>query len=358
MALQPRRFFIDVESRQFVSTPTSNLPAFDPTWIEEDVESVEIYALRPTNDPARPYAFVDLSGATVKFAVGTTTPAALQTAWTTLPTTVTVTNTETQEGGVFGGTIDEEQKLTWSGAQPSEGTYALAFPYRDVTYSTTNGSTVYQAEHHGLYNGRTVSISGQDFTVINSGQNSFSLAAIGSVTAITAGATGSGTLSVPTIITPAIAHNATVAQIQQAIVDAGFVLNGIPQVLVSGENGRELNIKFTGRSGRRSYSPVLVSNSSMKGAPGVSANVSYNTSEIAALVAAGTTSVTLEIEISEGAARQTFRRSAILSPDLITSTSPAPLPANVLNSFSMQSGDGSVFTFTVTNTGELMIAEQ
>lgn len=356
MALTPRRFFIDVDSRQFVLSPNNSLTSFEPVWINEDVEAVEIYALQRSSGSST-YRYVDLSSATVKFGVGTTTPAALQTAWTAIPTTVTITNTEVQEGGTFGGTLDEEQKLTWSGAVPAEGTYALAFPYRDVAYNTTSGSVVYTAAHHGLYDGRTVTINSQDYTVINSGQSSFSLAAIGSTTAITAGSTSSGTLSVPTITTPPISYNASVNEIQQAIVSAGFVINGIPQVLVSGENGKELNFKFTSRSGRRSYPPILVVNSSLKGAPGVSANVSYNTSQIAALIAAGTTSVVLEIEISEGAARQSFRRAATLSDDLITSTSPSPLPLNVATSFDLQSADGSVFTISVTNSGELMIAE-
>ena len=363
MALQPRRLFIDVESRQFVSTPISTFPASDPVWIDEDVESVEIYALRPTFDATRPYAFVDLSGATVKFAVGTTTPAALQTSWTALSTAVTVTNTEVQEGGAFGGTIDEIQKLTWSGATPARGTYNLVFPYRDITANTTSGSAIYSASSHGLYDGRQITIGSQDFTVINSGQNSFSLAVIGSAIAITAGSTATATVNVPTIITPPIAYNATTATVQQAVVDAGFVLNGIPQVVVSGENGKELTLQFTGRSGRRFYSPTLVSSlpnsgNTLSGASGISANVSYNTAEIAALVAAGTTNVTLEVEISEGAVRQTFRRPATLSGDLISSTSPSPLPANTQTSFDLSSQDGSVWTISVTNTGEIQLAKQ
>ena len=357
MALQPRRLFIDVQNRAFVSSPTSFLPSSNPAWVEEDVESVEIYALRPTADSFQPFSFVDLSSATIKFAVGSTTPAALQTAWTSLSTTVTTSVTETQEGGSFGGTLDEEQRLTFSGATPVQGTYALAFAYRDITATTTSGSAIYQAANHGLYNGQTVTISGQDYVVINSGQNSFSISTVGSTIALNATSTGSATLSVPTITTPAIPFNASVAQIQQAIADAGFSLNGIPQLLVSGENGKELNFKFTGRSGRRNYSPILVVNSSLKGAPGVSANVSYNTSEIAALIAAGTLSVTMEVEISEGAVRQTFRQAATLSPDLITSTSPSPLPLNVQTSFDLQSADGSVWTISVTNSGELMVAE-
>jgi hypothetical protein len=356
MALQPRRIFVDVQNRAFVSSPTSTLPSTAPVWIKEDVEAVEIYALRPVNNSFAPFEYVDLTGATVKFGIGAVSPAALQTAWTSLSTAVTISNTEVQEGGTFGGTVDEEQKLTWSGAAPVQGTYALSFPYRDISFNTTIGSTIYQASNHGLYDGMTVSISGQDYTVINSGQNSFALANRGSTTAITAGATSSGTLSVPTITTPPIAYNATTAQVQASVVAAGFVLNGIPQVQVSGTNGIELNFRFTGRSGRRSYSPIIVSNSSLKAAPGVTANVSYNTQEIAALIAAGTTNVTMEVEISEGAVRQTFRQGATLSADLITSTSPSPLPAVTATSFALQSANGTVFTISVTNSGELTIA--
>ena len=358
MALQPRRLFLDIDSRSFVASPASTLPASDPAWIKEDVEAVEIYALRRTNEPSRPYSFIDLTGSTIKLAVGVTAPAALQTAWTPLSTTVTISNTEVQEGGAFGGTIDEEQKLTWSGAVASQGTYALSFPFRDVTYGTTISSPIYTASNHGLYDGQIITISGLDYTVVNSGQNSFSIANVGSTTAITATSTGSGTLSVPTITTPFITFNASIATIQQALVSAGFVLNSIPQVLVSGENGKELNIRFTGRSGRRAYSPVLVVNSSLQGAAGVAANLSYNTAEIASLISAGVSNVTLELEISEGAVRQTFRRGATLSPDLITSTSPSPLPAVTATSFGLQSPDGSIFTISVTNTGELLIAEE
>ncbi len=358
MALQPRRIFLDVQNRTFVGSPISTLPATSPTWIKEDVEAVEIYAMRPVNDPLNPYAFVDLSSSTVKFGIGAVSPAALQTAWSAMSSVVTTTSAEVQEGGAFGGTVDEEQSITWSGATPVQGTYALMFPYRDVSFNTTLASSIYQASNHGLYDGNIITISGQDYTVINAGQNSFSIANVGTTTAITAGSTASGTLNVPTIVTSPISYNATVSQIQQDIVNAGFVLNAIPQVLVAGENGKQLSLRFTGRSGRRSYPNVLVINSSLKGAPGMTANVSYNTSEIAALITAGTTNVTMEVEISEGAVRQTFQQGATLSTDLITSTSPSPLPAVTATSFGLQSPDGSIFTLSVTNTGELLIAEQ
>jgi hypothetical protein len=365
VALQPRRIFIDVQSRTFISSPFSNLPSVDPVWVDEDVEVVEIYALRPLRDPANPYAFVDLSAATVKFAVGATAPAALQTAFTPIPTTVTTTVTETQTGGSFGGTVDERQRITFSGATPYSGSYVIKFPERTIT-ATVVGKTLTVA-NHGLYSGNIVrvgNLSGspaflttRNYIVSNAGQSSFQLSEFENFV-IAGSDSGSGTvdITIGEIITPAIPYNATITQIQEAIVAAGFTFNNIPQIIVNGENGVQLDLYYAGRNGQGAYPNVVIVNSSLKGAPGVTANVSYSTSEIAALIAAGTTNVTMEIEISEGAVRQTFRQSASLSPDLITSSSPSPLPANVSTTFDLQSANGSVFTFTVTNSGELMIA--
>lgn len=365
MALQPRRLFIDVQNRTFIANPISTLPSADPAWVEEDVESLEIYAVRPINDPANPYAFVDLSSATVKFAVGTTTPAALQTSFTSVSTAVTASITELQTGGSFGGLVDEIQRVTWTGATPVTGTYAIKFPER--TFSASVAGKFITANNHGLYNGQSVRFSNPEgslgfattrsYTVINAAQDSFQLAEIG--TAVAAGNdAASATVDVTTaeIVTPSISYNATIAQVQQAVVDAGFVLNGIPQVIVSGENPKQITLYYAGRNGQGAYPNVVIVNSSLAGAPGVQANVSYNTTEIAALVAAGTTAVTMEVEISEGANRQTFRQSATLSGDLITSTSPVPAPGNTSTSFNMQSQDGTVFVVSVTNDGELMIA--
>jgi hypothetical protein len=194
--------------------------------------------------------------------------------------------------------------------------------------------------------------------VQNAAQNSFQLAEIGSTT-ITGNDSASATVNVivSEVITPSISYSAPVAAVQQAILDA-FGVQQIPQIAVSGENGAVLDIYYGGRNGQAAYPNVVIVNSSLKGAPGVTANVSYNTTEIAALIAAGTTSVTMEIEISEGAVRQTFRQPATLSGDLITSTTPSPLPANVATSYDLQSPDGGVWTVTITDDGELKLAKQ
>lgn len=339
MALQARRFFLDVQARQFVSSPGSTLPASDPAWFEEDVESIELYALKPSDDPAQPYQYLDLSGATVKWAVGTTTPAALQTSWTALSTAVTASVTSLVTGGAGSSEI---QKLTFSGATPAEGGYALEFPARNVTVSSVSAG-VFTAQNHGLYNGNSVTltaftISGGTFTngatyvVVDSTKDTFRIATSANGTSIAAAVTsGGGTAQVPIITTPQIAYSATASQVQAAIVASGLADNGAPQIAVTGIPRKEFVFVYGGRSSGRDYANLSVVGSTLAGAKGVIANVNFNTSEIAALVAAGTTNVNLEIEISEGAVRQTFRRAATLSGDIITSSSPSPVAINVIS---------------------------
>lgn len=366
MALQARRFFLDVQARQFVQSPDSTLPASDPAWFEEDVEAIELYALKPSEDPAQPYEYLDLSGATVKFAVGTTTPAALQASWTALSTAVTASVTSLVAGGA--GT-SEIQKLTFSGVTPAEGGYALEFPARNVTVSSVSAG-VFTAQNHGLYNGNSVTltaftISGGTFTngatyvVVESTKDTFRIATATNGTAIAAAVTsGGGTAQVPAVTTPQIPYNATAAQVQSAIVAAGLADNGAPQIAVTGIPRKEFVFVYGGRSSGRDYGNLAAVGSTLAGAKGVGANVSFNTTEIAALVTAGTTNVNLEIEISEGAVRQTFRRAATLSGDIITTSSPVPAPGNIATSFDLQSQDGSVWTVTMSNDGNLEWTKQ
>jgi hypothetical protein len=365
MALQARRFFLDVQARQFVSSPDSTLPASDPAWFEEDVEAVELLFLAPTADPNRPYQYLDLSGATVKLAVGTTTPAALQTAWTALSTAVTASVTSLVAGAT--GT-SEIQQITFSGATPAEGGYALQFPARSVTVSSVSAG-VFTAADHGLYNGLPVTLSAftisggtfanASYIVVDSTKDTFGIATASNGTALAAAVTsGGGTAAVPAITTPQVSYDATASQVQAAIVAAGLADSGAPQIAVSGIPRKEFTLVYGGRSSGRDYDNVAVVGSTLAGARGVGANVSFNTTEIAALITAGTTNVSLEVEVAEGAVRQTFRRAATLSADLIASTSPSPLPANVATSFDLQSQDGSVWTVTMTNDGNLEWTKQ
>jgi hypothetical protein len=365
VALEPRKFFLDVQARQFVSSPDSTLPSSEPAWINEDVESIQLYALRPTLNANQPYEYVDISAATVKFAVGTTTPAALQTAWTALSTTVTTTVSTLVTGG--SGTA-EQQKLAFSGAIPAQGGFAIQLPSRSVTVSSV-AAGVFTAAAHGLCNGQQVTlsaftISGGTFAnaayfVADTTDSTFRIATSANAETIAAAVTsGGGTATIGPVTTGQIPYSATAADIQAAFVAAGINVDGAAQITVTGTPRTEFIFVYGGRMSGRDYAEFSVVGSTLAGAKGVGANVSYNTAEIAALIAAGTTAVTMEIEIAEGAVRQTFRRAATLSDDLITSTSPAPIPSSVITSFDIQSQDGSVWTVTMTNSGELEWTKQ
>lgn len=365
MALQARRFFIDVQARQFVSSPDANLPASDPAWFEEDVESIELYALQPTGAAVEPYEYVDISAATVKFAVGTTTPAALQTSWTALSTAVTTT-VSTLVAGTTG--TSEQQKLAFTGATPAQGGFAIQLPARTVSVSSATAG-VFTAAAHGLVDGQQVTlsaftISGGTFAnatyfAVDTTDSTFRISpTLGGSAIIAAEATTGGTASIPAFTTGQIAYNATAADIEAAFVAAGLAVNGVSPIAVTGTPRKEFVFVYGGRMSGRNYDEFSIVGSTLAGAKGVGANVSFNTSEVAALISAGTTNVNLEVEVSEGSVRQTFRRPATLSADLITSTSPSPLPSNLATSFDLQSQDGSIFTITVTNSGELMITEQ
>jgi hypothetical protein len=79
--MEPRRFYLDTAKRAFVASPDATIPAPSNVFFREDVESIELYFLKPTNNAAQPYSYRDYSANTVKLAVGVTAPAALQTTW-------------------------------------------------------------------------------------------------------------------------------------------------------------------------------------------------------------------------------------------------------------------------------------
>jgi hypothetical protein len=357
MALQARQFFLDVQARQFVSGANSSLPASNPVFFEEDVEAIELYFLQPSTTAGRIYDYLDLSGATVKFAVGTTSPAALQTAWTSLPTTVTATATSVITGGT---NTDEVQTISFA-PRPSSGSYSIEMPARNVTVTSVTAGQFQCSGPHGLFAGQEITLTGfTSPTGFSNGSayyvsfrytNSFYVAITAGGQYISgASAASGGTASLAKINTNPIAHNASPAVVQGALAAVSV------SALASGVAGDTYTLTFNGPSGRIDLPTVQIAGSTLAAAPGLAASLSLNTANIASLISAGTTAVNVEVEIAEGAVRQTFRTSATLSDDLITSTSPSPLPATTAGSFVLQSPNGTQFTVTVTNDGELMIA--
>lgn len=358
--MQARRFFLDTQTRAFVAGIDSTFGASSPLFFKEDVESIELYFFRPSGATDRPYIVEDYSGNTVKLAVGLTQPAALQTSWSATTTSITASITTLTSGG---GGSNEVQHLSFSGNAPFDGSFSLTIPSRSVTVSSVSAG-VFTSINHGLLDGQNItlssfSISGSSFAnstyiVVNRTKDTFGIANTANGTAIAAAVTsGGGAVALPAITTPRILYNANASDVQQAFMSAGLAINSNPQIIVTGSYLQGFTITFANSQAGINFDQMSVS-STLAAPPGLQANVSFNTTEIASLIAAGTlTGLKFEIEVTNGARRQTYQTSCSISDDIVSSTSPSPLPANTANSFNLADGAGGVWTVTIDQSGIL-----
>jgi hypothetical protein len=358
--MQARKFYLDTQSRSLVSTAESTLAAAEPIFFDEDVESIELFFLEPTGDGNAPYRYLDYSSNTVKFAVGTTTPAALQLTWLAITSAVTATITSLVTGG---SGSNEQQRITLS-PKPVSGGFALQLPSRSVTVSSVSAN-VFTAADHGLYSGQNVSLTAFSFTassvangssyfVIRNSKDAFSLASVASsTTGLTAAVTsGGGTVTLPAATTGQLAYNASAGEVQSALVAAGLTVDNAAQILVTGTAGQEYILTYANGSANRDYDNATIVGSTLIGPYGLTADVSFATAEVAALVAAGTTAVKMEIEVSASGRRQTYQKGVTLSADVIASVTTAPTSINS-SSFTILAPDSSLWTVTIDNDGIL-----
>jgi len=365
--MQARKFYLDTQTRGFVASPEAPFSALDATFFDEDVESIELYFLEPTGSVTQPYTYLDYSGNTVKFAIGTTTPAALQITWSALATTVTASITSLVTGG--SGT-NEVQKITFS-QQPATGGWAIQLPSRNVTVSSVSAN-VFTAADHGLYSGQSVSLTAFSFTasavvngssyfVIRNSKDTFSLANTATATTGVSASTtsGGGTVTLPAVTTGQLSYNASPQAVQDALASAGLSISSISQIIVTGIAGKEYALTYANGSASRDYANVSVVGSTLAGATGLYANLNLATNEIASLVSGGSATANLEVEVSGGGKRQTYRRAVTLSSDIITSTGAAPLPAiTPATSFNLIAPDTAVWNITIDNNGALTATKQ
>jgi hypothetical protein len=244
------------------------------------------------------------------------------------------------------------------------GGFALQLPSRNVTVSSVSAN-VFTAADHGLYNGQSVSLSAFSFTassvangssyfVIRNSKDAFSLASVASATTgLTATVTsGGGTVTLPAATTGQLAYNASAAEVQSALVSAGLTVDGAAQILVTGTAGQEYILTYANGSANRDYTNATIVGSTLLGPYGLTADVSFATAEVAALVAAGTTAVKMEIEVSASGRRQTYQKGVTLGADIIASVTTAPASINSA-SFTLLAPDSSVWTVTIDNNGIL-----
>jgi len=361
--MKARQFYLDVQQRSFVSGVDSSLPAGIPSFVQEDVESIELYFLRPNPAQTPPYSVEDYSGNTVKLAIGLTQPAALQTSWTATTTAITPSITTLTAGG---SGANEVQKLTFAGNPPIEGGYSLTLPSRTVTVSSVSAG-VFTASNHGLINGQSVtlsafSISGSTFSnssyiVVNRTKDTFGISNTDGGTAIAAAVTsGGGTATLPAITTPQIDRLADASAVSQALIAAGIAVNSQPQIVVTGNYSQGFVFTFANSQANINFDPMTIS-STLAAPKGLKANVSFNTVDINNLIATGaTTGLKFEVEVSDGTRRHTYQTTCNLSDDIIASTSPTPTPG--ATSFLLNSPDASVWSVTIGNDGTLSATKQ
>jgi hypothetical protein len=361
--MEARRFFLDTTARAFTSSPDSVLPSIGGAFFNEDVEAVELYFLRQTGNVERPFDYTDYSANTVKMAVGVTAPAALLTSFSAISTAVTITSSVSITGG---SGINEVQRIQIA-PRPATGSFSVQLPARNVTVSSIT-SSVFTAVRHGLLDGQSVTLTaftitsgfsnGQQVFIRDRTRDTFRIGNTSGGAALTVSASG-GTAQVDAINTASLPANVSAQGLQDAFVAASVAVDGQPQIVVTGEANNYL-LTYTNALAGIDFATATVVGSTLAGAPGLAGNLSFNTSEVAALIAAGQGgNCALEIEVSGGGQRQTYRQPANLSDDIITSTSPVPVPGGgTVSTLNFTDGAGGTWAVTVDANGILTATKQ
>jgi hypothetical protein len=357
--MQARQFWLDTQTRSFVPPP-DGLEDAGSAYFREDVENIQLYFVRRTPNLNNRYESVDYSAADVKLAVGTTQPAALVTSFSPISTAISITPSMGVTGGNGLATV---QAVAISPA-PGAGSYSLRLPARTVTVSSATAS-VFNAPFHGLEDGQSATLTGftissgfsngQRVFIRNSGRDSFQISATETSAVLSVALTsGGGVAEVDAANTLPLAANTPPAGVQAALIAA----TGIPGISVTGA-ANNYSIFFGGRSAGTAFPLVEVAQNSLAGRPGLTANLNFNTQEIAALVAAGAAGALLEVEVSEGPLRHTYQRGVTIAPDIITSTSPIPAPTgDTVSTLNFDDGSGGTWTVTVDPNGVLTATKQ
>jgi hypothetical protein len=149
--------------------------------------------------------------------------------------------------------------------------------------------------------------------------------------------------------------------IRNAVIASGVVnAVGRPLIEVSGSYQSGFDLEFVDLLGDSSR-PNLTVSSTLAAAPGFAAPLNFNTTEIAAIIAAGQANdCKLEVEVTDPSNnRQTYQQPAQLAADIITSTSPLPVPVGPTTStLNFDDGAGGTWAVSVDANGVLTATKQ
>ena len=318
--MKARQLYLDTKARSFVESPTSSAPVSSLLFYEGDVENIELYFLEPTSDFANPYSYVNYSsGITATLQVGVITAVASVTAWSALSTTVTATASVVITGG---NGLTEVQRITIAPKAVS-GYYMLQLPARTVTVSAVTANA-FTSAYHGLLDGQSVTLTGfttpvgfsngSVYFVRDRSRDTFKIATIANGTALTASvASGGGTATISAYTTAPLAAGAEPAEVASALSTAST--SSQQNILASGTS-EDYYLTYGGNYAGTDMPTVVITGSSLAGAPGFLGNLSLTGSAIANLVTAGNTDITLEVDVWNGTLRHTYQATARLGNDL------------------------------------------
>ena len=359
--MQARKLYLDTTSRSFVAEPTSTLPAAGLTVFQEDVENIELYFLEPTGDFSAPYNYVDYSALTAKFALGVGSPAATVTSFSAISTAVTITASVSITGG-SGTTAIQRVEMS---PPPATGYYSLQLPTRNVTVSSVS-SSIFTAPYHALLDGQSVTLTGFStpsgfsngsvYFVRDRTRDGFKIAATEGGTAITASvASGGGTAVAPTYTTAPLPAGTSPNEVAAALASAVAAGTSAQQITATGTPD-DYRLTYGGSYAGASFPTVAITASTVAGAPGLSGQLNLNTVEIGNLVAAGTTQVTMEVEVTDGTRKQTFQSTATLADDIISGSSTPTVVSG--DSFTLADANDDLWTVTSGTDGALTATKQ
>jgi hypothetical protein len=361
----PRKLFINPEERTIGDGAPAALASSSSLFFNEDVEQIELYFFQYKSATSQEVEYLDYSANTVKVAIGVTAPAAIQTSWSAASTAVTASVTVLQAGN---SSNSEVQQVSFSPA-PQVGSFSLSFPSRNIAVSSITASNLFASSPHGLLDNQSITLTGftapsgfsngNAFFVRDRTSNSFRLANTPLGSALTLSASSGGTAVLAAARTGLIAAEATEAQIQQAVDGAGLVVSGQSQVSVEG-SANSFKLRYGGFMGLMDMPSVEVAENTLGASPHLQANLSLNTQNVETLLSEGQgDNCKLEIEIADGGLRQTYQVPVTISSDIISSSSPAPLPAiTPASSFNLTAPNSDVWNVTIDNNGILTATKQ
>jgi hypothetical protein len=369
-----RKIYVDVDTGKLVSglNDSTTPQAFG---FEGDNSDYELYFLQPRGASAgNYYEPVDYSARSIRLNIGAPPPstatayvATTAGAWSNLPSVVSATLTRAVTGS---NTANEEQLLSFV-PDAIGGTFAISFPSQLLTFTAVSAGVFTTSGTHGLATGQGFVVTGfgaptgglvNDRTYYVAqivGKTQFFANTTASASAITSySATTAGTGYTITATSTAIDGTATVAVVQNACEAMPAIGQG--NVRVTGTAGRSYRFTFINEKGQAAL-PLMTVAQALTPIYGKTGTLNFNTLELLnAISASANIDAVLEIETAFSGKTETAAQDTItIYNDIITSTSPAPVPAiTPTSSFNLIAPDSNVWSVSIDNDGVLTATKQ